>query len=492
MPRYHRTAMAVSTAAAIVLAALPGALGAQESRNARMLKDAFGTKHTDDNYKQRLTAVGKLRGTADPLEARALVDAYRKLDAEAVVLRKEQGEVLDNRTSLEVARFRKDIDPIDTLEDELYATIRGVDGSLADVMLDELVTESRTPNGILSLQLLLAEKSAGFRDIDLLRTQVSRPLDSGSRIAFFRVVATLGPRGNMFASFLERELEAESATVRLEAARALGAISARRSVPKLIDRLANEQGRVKETIAIALANLTSQNHGLSAEGWKLWLKSLESPDAIEPPSGTVPPPPKLPEMGEYFGIAQDGASILYVFDRSDSMERGLRSGGIREQRARRELADAIVKLDETTRFNIVAFSIKVRSWAKGFKPATKENIADARRWVFELDMQAGTSTYDALQRSFRLSNSRTIDRFDELDVETIFFLSDGEPTRRTGGTLQPLARDDPQRILSAVRRWNALGRVKIHTVGLALETKGAPILMRGLAEQSGGTFVAIR
>ena len=477
---------------AICCAARSAPLPQEGSTAARRLLRAFDSKHTRNNYPQRLAAIQKLHGSSNESEALALVEAYRRLDAEALPTGKEEGRAVDEATSHELVRFRKSLDPIDTLQDEVAAALRSLDASLADTMLRELVAEARKPDPCLSLQVLLADKAKGFRDIDLLRHQLERPLEPGSLCALVRVVETLGRRGSGFSPAREKLLTAGSAPLRPEVARPLGQTGGRPTIPLLIDRLKVERGRVKEVVAVALATLTGQNHGLSAEAWTLWWKDLETKDDFMPEAGSVPPPPKLPDMGEYFGIAQDGSSILYIFDRSDSMERGLAKGGSREERARKELAAALDKLDEATRFNIVVFSIKVRSWAKGYRDASRRNVADAKRWLFDLDMQAGTSTYDALQRGFRLSGSRSIDRFDELDVETVFFLSDGEPTRRTGGTLNPLVRDDPQRILSAVRRYDPLGRVKIHTIGLALATKDAPILMRGLAEEHGGRFVAIR
>lgn len=465
----------------------------QHDKAVRTLLGAFDTKHTRDNFPRRAAALKRTRGLQSEEVTRALISIYRALDLEALPIRRERGDALETRTSLEVARFRKKLDPIDELQDEAWRQLDAMPESVADTMLEELVNHSRGIEQSLSLQLLLAKKSRGFRKVDALRNALRRISENGPRIAFIRVIETLGKRGNMFASWVAKQLERESATVRLEAARTLGKIAARKSVPVLVDQLAKERGRVKEAIVVALGQLTGVSHGRSAEAWKKWLLSLDDPENPPSPStGTVAVVPPPPEMGTYFTIAQDGTSILYVLDRSDSMERGLRSGGIRIQRARKELADALQALTEETQFNIVAFSIKVRPWENGFQAATKENLRTARKWLFELDLQAGTSSYDAIERAFRLAGSRGIDRFDELDVETLFFLSDGEPTRRTGGAMQPLVRDDPLRILSAVRRWNALGRVKIHSVGMALATASAPVFMQGLAVQNGGRFVAIR
>ena len=64
-------------------------------------------------------------------------------------------------------------------------------------------------------------------------------------------------------------------------------------------------------------------------------------------------------------------------------------------------------------------------------------------------------------------------------ADTIFLLSDGAPTNFD------LTDDDPERIFRAVKEWNALGRVKIHTIGL-MGHKAS--FMERLAEENGGTY----
>ncbi|MFQ5505683.1 MAG: VWA domain-containing protein, partial [Planctomycetota bacterium] len=229
--------------------------------------------------------------------------------------------------------------------------------------------------------------------------------------------------------------------------------------------------------------------GALPDAWRRWLKKRT--DASARPGGETFSDPRL-KYGSYFGIPLEGQAIVYVYDRSDSMERGMRRGGRRIDKSRRELSRALGELRESVRFNIVAFSIKVRPWSRELRQASPANVKEARAWLRSLDPSAGTSSYDALERAFQLAGHRTSDRFWELEVETIFFLSDGEPTRRTGGFRMPLVRDDPERILSAVRRWNATGRVVVHTIGLGLARASAPRFMQSLAEQNGGRFVAFR
>ena len=471
-----------------------GVLHAQKTL--RAVERAFDVKRkTKDHFKAKRKALLGLRGDQSAAAVKALVLAYSRLDAEAEPLRRERAHVLVTRTSLEVARFRKKLDPIDTLQDLALSLVRELDSrGAANAMLDELVAHSRQPSPILSLQLALAKGASRMSEIDTLRAGLRAKLEPGARVALGRIVRGLGPRGRMFGAWAESQLGHESATLRLESAHTLAAIGARKAVPRLIDRLEAEDGAVKQAFADALHRLTAQPHGLSAPAWKAWLEAQKAKgaDFAPPKGGTIPPPPKPKNMGTYFGIPQLGRSILYVFDNSDSMARGLSSGGSRIRRSRRELGAALDKLEPQTLFNIVQYSIKVRPWQRSMVSASAENIAAAKKWLRELSLGAGTSSYDALERSFALAGSRRTDRFDEIGIETMFFLSDGEPTRRTGGTMQPLVRDDPNRILSAVRRWNALDRVTIHTIGIGLSRANAAKFMEALAGQNRGRFVAVR
>jgi len=91
----------------------------------------------------------------------------------------------------------------------------------------------------------------------------------------------------------------------------------------------------------------------------------------------------------------------------------------------------------------------------------------------------GTNGHDALKSAFAIAGRGARDKQYELGADTIFFLSDGQPTR---GDIT-----DPDQILAEVKRWNLLRRVKVHTVGVGRDH--AKAFMESLAESSGGTYV---
>ena len=70
--------------------------------------------------------------------------------------------------------------------------------------------------------------------------------------------------------------------------------------------------------------------------------------------------------------------------------------------------------------------------------------------------------------------------FQDQDVDTIFVLSDGEPT--TGEVI------DPHRIREDVRRWNKHRGIKIHTIAIG----GNLEVLEWLAKDAGGTYRQMR
>jgi uncharacterized protein with von Willebrand factor type A (vWA) domain len=134
--------------------------------------------------------------------------------------------------------------------------------------------------------------------------------------------------------------------------------------------------------------------------------------------------------------------------------------------AKKELIRALEAMDLLSLYNIITFSSDVYPWQDGVSELTEESLAEAITFVKKLRAGGGTNIYRAIEYGFEDSR-----------VDTIFFLSDGEPT------VGPVT--DPYAIREAVARWNKHRGVTIHciAVGGDLET------LKWLAEDSGGTYV---
>jgi Mg-chelatase subunit ChlD len=176
---------------------------------------------------------------------------------------------------------------------------------------------------------------------------------------------------------------------------------------------------------------------------------------------------------EFFGIQIVSHRVIFVIDVSGSMVEQLRSERIDGRKAtrievvKREISDCIQELDQPAFFNIVTFNSGVTSWLKrGIVNAGKQSRDEALEYIQRLGSRGGTNIYEAMEAAFA-----------DPDVDTIFLLSDGEPT--AGSVV------DPQSIREVVRRWNISRHIQINTIAVG----GTLEVLEWLASDSGGTYV---
>ena len=311
-------------------------------------------------------------------------------------------------------------------------------------------------------------------------------------------------------------LQDESWQVRSSAIAALGHVRKTESVGWLVDHMQQEEGRLLEDIGAALENLTGRTFGSRTE---LWVRFWERGGDYQ-----IPTDEELAKLREvqrkraeqyqptgtsYHGIETPSRSILFVIDVSGSMENEVLE---RERFAdgdfpsfqridivKTELARTIEGLEDYVKFNILAFATNVDPWKKDLVTANVLNKSSAIDWAKRLepiggeskmalgnvglagsaDLSAGkTNTYGALSWALGLAGKGAREDEYEIEVDTIFFLSDGRPT--TGDFI------DPGDILREIGEANGLRKVVIHTIALGEFQKG---FMKRLAEENGGVFV---
>lgn len=314
-------------------------------------------------------------------------------------------------------------------------------------------------------------------------------------------------------------LDDETWQVRSSAAQALGVVRDKRSIEPLIHKMETEEGRLVLDYAAALEEITAKMFGQRTENWRAWwdnvkdrgyeiatdeelakakAKRAESEALYTPTGGT-----------SYHGIETPSRSILFVIDVSGSMENFV----IEKERyedgdypsmkridiCKTELQRTIEGLEPYVKINILAFATKVKAWKKKLVPCNVLNKKSAIDWVGRLEalggsskedlaragltgaanLEAGkTNTYGVLKEALGAAGRGTKDKYYEVEVDTIFFLSDGRPTV---GELV-----DPDDILREVRKANQLRKVVIHTIAIGEFQKN---FMKTLARESGGVFV---
>ena len=296
------------------------------------------------------------------------------------------------------------------------------------------------------------------------------------------------------------------------AAKALAAIRVKKAVEPMIEALqraedANKEGAARG-IKVALQDMTGKYSLTTAADFRNWWNAKGKKTYDE----SAPPPPRSAASGKQKGMTSvlygeiTSKRVIFICDVSHSMSargrvperpaEGDSSGGdvrptgggmkkVGEQpkfgeggvqpgyEGRRidilkiELAFVINKLlPEDAKFNVIIFSTDVQRWHKGLTKATPRNKKSALEFVKKMEPQAMTNLYGALELAFK-----------DRQVDTIYLLSDGNPTVGTTTNLDE--------ILAAVRRWNKGRNVIIHTIALLVGKYGPPNPNPGRQPQPG-------
>lgn len=290
--------------------------------------------------------------------------------------------------------------------------------------------------------------------------------------------------------------------VRLAAGKALGNLPPnKRIIGALVGQVQKEQGRLVYELGDALEELTGAAGLEEAQDWKNWWNSHR--DSWAPPKGTDKygsPETARPLVGEPKTVVVSpiygrirSKKVIFVVDTSGSMKT---KGEWSEGRARlkmsrleivkKELCKVLdTQIDSKCRFNIITFDETVRPWKKRPVKATAGSKASAKRFIRKLKPKGVTYTYGALMEAF--ANE---------DIDTIYFLSDGEPTHPPNS--------------NEVRRSYILGKVKalnlhksriVHTIafmvgegkdfGFEEDKAKCAEFMQALAKSTGGLFKKI-
>jgi Mg-chelatase subunit ChlD len=430
--------------------------------------------------------------------ATALLDAAVRLEAEIEDIETKRRKLLAKGAQNRELQSRVVLDPLL----ELSAAVGDALNALGE---PEALRESARralddPALPLALRLALAPRvvSRAAEAGPAIAVALGRQKDPGTLTVALAQARALGTPGADLLGPVLACLDHAETVVREETARTLAALARPEGVAPLIERLAREEGATKERIGAALEVLTRQPLGTAVAAWRRWWEENRERCLAGklPLGGGQASGKKAPTEGaRYHDIPMVGEAIVYVIDRSNSMQRALEdasrkagSGEVsRLDRAKEELIEALGKLPRRKTFNIVTFAGSVRSFADGMRPATPENVTRAQKWVGKLGLELGTVLYDGLDVAFAVAGRPSRDGFYSSTIDTIFVLTDGRPVIPAPAGDKRLSRDSRKRIRAAVQRWNLLGRVTVHTIGLGDELPAG--FLRKLAEENGGRFV---
>lgn len=286
---------------------------------------------------------------------------------------------------------------------------------------------------------------------------------------------------------LLQALEHADWSTRLAAVDALAEMRDKKSVGPLIERLGKDPGRLARRIGEVLWTFTAQPFDDDAGRWKQWWSEAGAGAGFE--LATAKEVEKAEQARElqrlrartrapaqFFGLQIESHRVIFVIDVSGSMLESMyghyvgKRGAARIDVAREQTIAAIRNLDPAALFNVYAFSSGVARWREESAGTSDEaSRAAAIEWVERLGAQGATNIYDSLKLAFA-----------DKDVDSIYLMSDGEPTN--GEVI------DPHRIREDVAFWNKHRKIKIHTVAIGANLE----LLEWLAADAGGKHVKMR
>ena len=289
-------------------------------------------------------------------------------------------------------------------------------------------------------------------------------------------------RGEHF-ELMTKGLTHDDWSTRLACLRGLEALRETRCVGPIIDQMQEEYGRMRIEFADTLFNLTGQPFRNAEKSWLAWWqkegKSFEVISLAELQTAREREEErrlKHVTNSKFFGIRIVSHRVIFIIDVSGSMEEKMDTqfeGDANLDRmavARRELISSIKSMERGALFNIIIFSSEVDPWLEdGIAGANQKERDEAEDFVSRLKAGGGTNLYDAIKMAFG-----------DPDVDTIFILSDGEPT--VGAVT------DQNAIRADVLAWNEHRDIQINTIGIGGKLK----ILEWLAEDSGGQHVKLR
>lgn len=284
---------------------------------------------------------------------------------------------------------------------------------------------------------------------------------------------------------LSNALEHDDWTTRLLAIDGLAAMRDKAVVPKLIDRLGKEGGRMRKAVAEALWQLTGQPFDEDQKQWQSWWQAEGATFAVIGKNELAEAARRREQArlmqrtrsgARFFGIKVESHRVIFIIDVSGSMSESVYGrtfdghGASRMEVAKQELVQCIQNLEPGSLFNILAFSNGVARWFDGrISDSNSQSRQAAITWIDRLGAMGGTNLFDSIATAF-----------EDQDVDTICILSDGEPNM--GDEI------DPSRIRAKVAFWNQHRRIKINTIAVG----GNFEVLEWLAQDSGGKHVQIR
>lgn len=249
-------------------------------------------------------------------------------------------------------------------------------------------------------------------------------------------------------------------------------------IPLLIEHRDAEAARLLHDVDEALHELTRLRLADTA-AWRAWWQKEGATFQVPPKKDAVKENGKDGGKGRdkpaattatYWDIPVRSDRVVFVVDVSGSMNQPFGTGGgTRLDEAKRQLVRVFGLLPPKAKANVIVFGSTTDAFAETLQPIDDKKKKLVEAWAQNLTARTATNIHAAMQRAFA-----------DPEVDTIFLLSDGQPS--TGDIVEP----GP--LAQAIAGWN-LGRdLRIHTIALG----GKSDFLERLARDSGGEHTVAR
>lgn len=177
-------------------------------------------------------------------------------------------------------------------------------------------------------------------------------------------------------------------------------------------------------------------------------------------------------MSTFYGIDVRGKGLLFILDVSGSMNADNRISKLRGQME--NILNIFASRPAATRYGIITFGDNIEScFPRGIMDNSGENRRRATRFVEKLQADGGTPMVEALTHAY----NRVLP---DANIDTIFFLSDGQPSDGTA-----------EMVLEITRKIFQCHQTRFNTISIGEDVPaefGRPSLLQEMSMITQGTF----
>jgi hypothetical protein len=328
----------------------------------------------------------------------------------------------------------------------------------------------------------MAEALGRMPHEEVARTILARLEKEPADLVAAQLLEGLAARGGAKAGAVKAvagRLESRAWQARVAAARALAAGGSRDAVEPLVAAAAKSDGLPRLEYDAALRKITGTDVGDPGRWADWWNQHREA--WLD---GTYKAPPARPGGGpgktRFYGLEVKSTRLAVVIDRSSSMDEKTGSGKDGPRKiavVREELKGLLGALPDGARMNVLFFGDKVDAFAPAPRALDGKCRKDAQAFIESINPARRTNLFDGVARALASAGTAADGQGVADGIDTIYLLSDGEPTYGTV-TWSNLA----ERV---VRRVNRPLKVTVHCI--AVGDTGA--LLKSIAGGTGGEYV---